>query len=327
MTRKRSCGSLKIQLIKKSREAALSAVQIFNNPNILFKSETYIVLMIIAWTYLLHAYFKENKIDYRYIDKKKSSEKRIIYQTRDGDYLYWDLTKCLKFNALPLSKNCINNLNFLIGLRNKIEHKMVGELDDALSARFQACCLNYNKYIIELFGEKFAIDKYLSFSLQFSKLSKEQRELIEDYDLPEVIETYIKTFDSGLTVEEFNSEEYATRYLFVPKTANHIGQADRVIEFVKENSDLAENINKEYVLIKESEKTKFLASQVVEIMKSKGYAKFTMHKHTELWKTNDAKNPTKCYGGIVAGKHWYWYQTWIKFVEEHCRNNESLYRY
>ena len=63
MLRKRSCGSLKIQLIKKSRESALSAVQIFNNPNILFKSETYIVLMIIAWTYLLHAYFKENKID------------------------------------------------------------------------------------------------------------------------------------------------------------------------------------------------------------------------------------------------------------------------
>ena len=36
---------------------------------------------------------------------------------------------------------------------NKIEHKMVGELDDALSARFQACCLNYNKYIVELFGD------------------------------------------------------------------------------------------------------------------------------------------------------------------------------
>ena len=325
MSRKRSCGSLKIQLIKKSRESALSAVQIFNNPNILFKSETYIVLMIIAWTYLLHAYFKENKIDYRYIDKKRSTDKRIIYQTRDGDYLYWDLSKCLKYDPLPLSKNCINNLNFLIGLRNKIEHKMVGELDDALSARFQACCLNYNKYIAELFGEKFAIDKYLSFFLQFSKLSKEQRELIEDYDLPETIETYIKTFDSGLTSEEYNSEEYATRYLFVPKTTNRPGQADRVIEFVKENTNLADNINKEYVLIKEAEKTKFLAGQIVNAMKVKGYTKFNFHKHTELWKANDAKNPVKCYGGIVAGKHWYWYQSWLNFVEEHCKKHKSWY--
>src|SRR5574344_816181 len=325
MTRKRSCGSLKIQLIKKSRESALSAVQIFNNPNILFKSETYIVLMIIAWTYLLHAYFKENKIDYRYVDNKRSSTKRIIYQTRDGDYLYWDLSKCLKHDKCPLSINCKNNLNFLIGLRNKIEHKMAGELDDALSARFQACCLNYNKYIVEIFGEKYAIDKYLSFSLQFSKLNKEQRELIDEYKLPEIIETYIKTFDSGLTNEEYNSEEYATRYLFVPKTANRVGQADRVIEFVKEDSELAEGLNKEYVLIKEAEKTKYLAGQIVKIVKEKGYIHFTMHKHTELWKAKDAKNPALKYGDLVAGKHWYWYKSWLDFVLEYCKSNSNLY--
>lgn len=88
-------------------------------------------------------------------------------------------------------------------------------------------------------------------------IRKEQRELIEDYDLPETIETYIETFDSGLTSEGYNSEECATRYLFVPKTTNRPGQADRVIEFVKENINLADNINKEYVLIKEAEKQNF----------------------------------------------------------------------
>lgn len=89
--------------------------------------------------------------------------------------------------------------------------------------------------------------------------------------MPETIETYIKTFDAGLTEEEFNSEEYATRYLFVPKTANRPGQADRVIEFVKEDSELAVGLNKEYVLIKEAEKTKYLAGQVVKLMKKKGF--------------------------------------------------------
>lgn len=325
MSRIRTCGSFKIQLIKKSRESALSAVQIFNNPNILFKSETYIVLMIIAWTYLLHAYFKDKRIDYRYIDKNKSTEKRKIYQVRDGDYVYWDLSKCLNFEQCPLSNDCKNNLKFLIGLRNKIEHKMAGELDDALSARFQACCLNYNKYITEIFGDKYAIDKYLSFSLQFSKLNKEQRELIEDYKLPETIETYIKTFDAGLTEEEFNSEEYATRYLFVPKTANRPGQADRVIEFVKEDSELAVGLNKEYVLIKEAEKTKYLAGQVVKLMKKKGFSKFGMYQHTELWKKYDAKNPKHNYGGLVAGKHWYWYKKWLDFVENFCNENSEIY--
>lgn len=202
---------------------------------------------------------------------------------------------------------------------------MAGELDDALSARFQACCLNYNKYITEIFGDKYAIDKYLSFSLQFSKLNKEQRELIEDYKLPETIETYIKTFDAGLTEEEFNSEEYATRYLFVPKTANRPGQADRVIEFVKEDSELAVGLNKEYVLIKEAEKTKYLAGQVVKLMKKKGFSKFGMYQHTELWKKYDAKNPKHNYGGLVAGKHWYWYKKWLDFVENFCNENSEIY--
>ena len=40
--------------------------------------------MIIAWTYLLHAYFKDKKIDYRYIDKNKSTGKRKFYQVRDA---------------------------------------------------------------------------------------------------------------------------------------------------------------------------------------------------------------------------------------------------
>ena len=65
-TRKRRIGSIKSELLKKSREAALSAVQIFNNPNIAFKSESYIVLMVIAWTYLLHAYYRESGVEYRY---------------------------------------------------------------------------------------------------------------------------------------------------------------------------------------------------------------------------------------------------------------------
>ena len=48
---------MKRLLLSKSREAALNAVQTFNNPLTAFKAETFIVLMVIAWMYLLHAYF------------------------------------------------------------------------------------------------------------------------------------------------------------------------------------------------------------------------------------------------------------------------------
>ena len=57
MTRRRG-PSTKGQLLEKSREAALNAVQTFNNPLTTFKTETFIVLMVIAWMYLLHAYYR-----------------------------------------------------------------------------------------------------------------------------------------------------------------------------------------------------------------------------------------------------------------------------
>ena len=58
--------SEKVDLIQKAREAMLSAVQVYNNPLITFKTESFIVLSMIAWTYLLHAYYRSQKIDYRY---------------------------------------------------------------------------------------------------------------------------------------------------------------------------------------------------------------------------------------------------------------------
>ena len=73
-SRNRSCKSIKDELVKKSREAMLAAVQVYNNPQITFKSETFITLAVISWTYLLHAYYRQNKIEYRYysqVGKKK----------------------------------------------------------------------------------------------------------------------------------------------------------------------------------------------------------------------------------------------------------------
>ena len=42
--RKRSVGSVKAQLVAKAREAALSAIRTYNDPQTTFKSETFIVL-------------------------------------------------------------------------------------------------------------------------------------------------------------------------------------------------------------------------------------------------------------------------------------------
>lgn len=322
-SRTRKVGSVKIELIQKSKEAMLTSVQVFNNPNIQFKSESFIVLAVISWTYLLHAYYRDNKIEYRYFEQQGKRKK--FDTTKYGAYKYWELERCLNEGESPVDKTTALNLRFLIGLRHEIEHQMTTKIDDLLSARFQACCLNYNQYLKSLFPKQEGIDKYLSFSLQFSSLSEKHLEQLNDYqDLPKNISTYIQTFENALPEEEFNDSKFSYRVLFVPKTVNRKGQADKVIEFIPADSDIAKGMNKEYVVVKEKEKKKFSATQIWKQIQSEGYPKFGVSQHTKLWQTENAKDPSKGYGTTVV-KSWYWYESWLSLVRSHCEQNKSKY--
>ncbi len=312
--RLRRLGSVKMELIKKSREAALAAVQIFNNPNITFKSESFVMLMVVAWTYLLHAYYRSQKVEYRYFDPVGT--KRRFHSTAHGAHKYWELERCLNDSRSPIDRDTANNLRFLIGLRHEIEHQMTTRIDDLLSARFQACALNYNETIRALFGEDFGIQKHLAFSLQFSSISTDQKDLIQNHpELPANITSCLVDFDESLSDSEFASPKYAYRILFVPKTANHKGQADQVIEFVKSDSPLADLVNKQYAVIKETERPKFYPSQVVAKAKAEGFAKFSMQKHTTSGKASMPRiqpwgSGSPSVGSAGCGTNGGWRQYW-----------------
>lgn len=321
--RNRRIGSVKNELIQKSIESMLTAVQIFNNPKIQFKSESFIVLAVISWTYLLHAYYRDKKIEYRYFEK--NSERKKFQMTKHGAYKHWELEQCLNNKNSPIDKESASNLKFLIGLRHEIEHQMTSKIDDLLSGRFQACCLNYNRYLKLLFPKQDGIEKYLSFSLQFSSLGEEQINQLKECDyLPKNIYSYLHEFDEKLDEKIYNDSRFSYRVLFVPKTANRKGQADKVIEFVSADSEIAKSLSKEYWAIKDREKPKYLPTKICKEMQKNGYKKFSMHEHTKLWKSEDAKNTSKGYG-ICIENTWYWYESWLDFVKKHCEKNSKIY--
>jgi len=322
--RRRRLFSVKEELLKKSREAALAAVQIFNNPNVTFKSETYVILMIVAWTYLLHAYYRANMIDYRYFTPR--AKRRRYDRTAHGAYKHWELERCLNEKKCPLQREVVTNLRFLIGLRHEIEHQMTTRIDDLLSARFQACCINYHEAIVSLFGEAYGIAKHLAVSLQFSSLQAEQVDALDQHPgLPGHIKQYISGFDGALAAEDYTSPKFAYRVIFVPTTVNHPSQADQVIKFVKADSEIAQQVNAAYAVVKETEKPKRLPSEIVKLMKEEGFPDFSIHIHTELWKESDAKNPSKGFGVQVA-KTWYWYESWVERVRQHCNKHATDYQ-
>jgi hypothetical protein len=274
--------------------------------------------MVIAWTYMLHAYYRSTGVEYRYF--KQGPKRRVFDRTTRGAFKYWELERCLNDDKSPIDKDAANNLRFLIGLRHEIEHQMTRALDNFLSGRYQACAINYSDYLKQLFGKRYGIDDQLTYSIQFVRLSEEQVGGAKlEAAVPERLRTYIADFDAGLSHEEYNSQRYSFRLLFKRKLVNRPGQADKVIEFIDPNSDLAKAIDKEYWVKKEVERPKFRAKDVVAEVRKAGFKQFRVfQEHVEMWKAEDAKNPAKGYGVDVQGS-WFWYQSWIDRCIELCK--------
>jgi len=84
------------ELLIKAREAMIAAVHVFNSASLTFRAELFIVTSIIAWTYLLHAWYRREGIDYRYY------EAGMVKLTKQGAERYWELGKCLRHEKCPI---------------------------------------------------------------------------------------------------------------------------------------------------------------------------------------------------------------------------------
>ena len=309
------------ELLIKAREAMIAAVHTFNSAGLTFRAELFIVTCIIAWTYLLHAWFRREGIDYRYKMADGTTKK-----TKQGEDCYWELGRCLNHNACPIPKGAVQNLQFLTELRHEIEHRSTNRIDDAVSAKLQACCINFNDAIKELFGPQYGLERRLPIALQFVTFSSDQRAVLKKTaGLPPHIESMMDTFHHALSDQEQADPRFAYRVAFVPKIGNRASNADLAIEFVKPDSEEAREISR--VLLKEVDKRRYTGKQIVQMMRSEGYGGFNQQRHTELWKSLDAKNSGKGFGcdGDYKGT-WVWHDPWVARVRAHCQEHRDRYK-
>ena len=310
------------ELLIKAREAMIAAVHTFNSAGLTFRAELFIVTAIIAWTYLLHAWFTREGIDYRHTTNQNGEQ--VVAKTPSGADKYWELSHCLKHARCPIERGAKDNLAFLLELRHEIEHRSTSRVDDAVSAKLQACCINFNDAIKTLFGAQYALERRLPIALQFVTFSPDQRALLKKAGtLPRHIETMMDEFESHLTPEQQGDPRFALRVFMVPKVANRAPSADLAVELVLPGSEVAEKFN---IALKEVEKKKYLPGEIVKNMKAEGWDRFTMDSHTKLWKRLGAKDPAKGYGAVAVGKTWCWYETWLNRVREECQQHPDRYR-
>jgi Protein of unknown function (DUF3644) len=311
------------ELLIKAREAMIAAVHTFNSAGLHFRTELFIVTAIIAWTYLLHAYFRREGVEYRYF--KNVGGVRRVEVTENGAEKFWELGRCLRDPKCPVDKGGKDNLDFLLALRHEIEHRSTSRIDDAVSAKLQACCINFNGAIKTLFGQHYGLERRLPIALQFVTFSADQRVVLKRAsNLPKNIETMMDAFHQRLSEDEQNDPHFAYRVAFVPKLANRPGTADLAIEFVKPGSEEAAEISR--VLLKEVEKTKYRPGQIVQMMQAEGFPKFELKHHTNLWQSLNAKDEKKGFGAPLFDGYWGWYETWVNRVRADCQEHADRYR-
>lgn len=254
----------------RAREAIGLAVHVFNSPTTNFKTEVFAVLANVAWTYLMHEHYE------------RKGEKIV-----DANGRTVELSKLLRRNDCPLSPGMKRNLEALKEIRDAVEHKLLRKSDVTWLPLFQACCLNFDKAICDLFGNELSLQNDLAFALQFAKLNIDQIATLQKYEVPEHIEALDARLRKGKTENELNDLEYQFRVVYTQDSAS---KSQSHIEFVRPGSEEGKKIRS--ILIKHKPADELYPhkpDKVCGFVSQRSRKRFTRYNHTQAWRKYKAR--------------------------------------
>ncbi|TNE41653.1 MAG: DUF3644 domain-containing protein [Sphingomonadales bacterium] len=289
--------------VHKAVEIMKTAIMVYNNNMIVTRSETFIVLAVIAWTHLLHARFAQSKIKPVYLNPDGTP---ILI---DGKEKHWDLSYSLERPECNLTKGQVNNLRYIIAIRNEVEHRSNEDINDDVQAKLQATALNFLKYAKDKFGAKFDFSHDLAFTIQLQALTLQSPNMIKgEAPVAKSVAAVNALLEAPMSTADFNDPDYAYRVYVVPKVSNNSKKADQAVSF----SPVGSNVE---VAIKHVERPKFRMTEAIQMLLDQGIPNVTSHTFTQAWKSEDLKAPAKGLA-IQLGGQWFWYQEGVDRIGE-----------
>lgn len=278
------------RLLAKAREAALAAIRVYNDPLAGFRTETFIVLMVIAWNSLFQAMLEQEGTDYY---ERDDLGKQLLIDGRPRVRDTWELVKL----ALPgHEKQAVRaNLDFFLRLRHLIAHRYLPALDVQVVSEAQAMLLNLENLLVGQFGEEAALGDRLCVPLQLSgfrgdgSLTSLRRAQAQ---LPTDVQEFLCRHREEVPEEVLRSPEYALQIFFVPVTANRERSADALVQFVRPG-ELTPEMEAALQNLAVVTKPKRVAvasddllrpTEVVNLVRERLPFRFTSDTHQRAWK-------------------------------------------
>ena len=258
-------------------------------------------MMAIAWTALFHSIFFKNGVKPFYVKAKNG--RYVRYEKIDGDNKAWELQECVRRFYRSENPPSRKNLEFFVGLRNKIEHRNMPQLDDQIFGECQALLLNFEALLTKEYGVQYSVNESLAISLQFSTISPDGKakalRQLQSKNYQSVME-YVRRFRSGLSDDVEQSMEHSYRVFLIPKTGNHAKSSDLAVEFIDLNTlddDSRMEFERAVALLKTRESAvahpgKMKPSDVARNVQTRLGIKFATNDHTRCWKHFEIRPPT-----------------------------------
>lgn len=199
-------------IVEASRDEASLAVRLYNDPAEVRSFEGFVVHMHLAWLYLLQAEFTRDGVDYRYWRRDKPH----LLEKVDGEPKRWELSKSVR-ERWPDEKDPVRaNIEFFIGLRNKVEHRFAREqqaLAAAVGGRAQALLLNYEAELTSQFGVASSLATRLRFPVFVGSFTAQgEKALIQlRKSLPASLRTFIAEYHANLDAAVTEDPRYELR--------------------------------------------------------------------------------------------------------------------
>lgn len=278
------------RLLAKSREAALAALRVYNDPLAQFRTETFAVLMVTAWNSLFQAICERDGTDYIAREGDGTTPQQIdsrdkVVDTRDL------MTLAIGGDDMEAVRA---NIDFWIGLRNQVAHRYIPTLDPVVVPEAQSLLLNYENTVVAEFGEDAQLGDRLTVPLHLTGFrndaaTKSLKEL--QARLPPDVNDYLARHRQSLPNEVVRSPEYSMRVYLVSVAANRANQADATLQCIRPE-DVSDELLESLADVALLPKPKRVAvasdgllkpGQVwTEVQDRTGF-KFTNNRHAAAW--------------------------------------------
>ncbi len=311
--------NLSNRLVKKSIEAFVMGIEIYNKPTIHYRIEGFSFFATNAWELMLKAELlnRGKSIYYKDDQDRTLSVSNVIVK------IYTDRNTRIRLN-----------LEKIIDLRNISTHYITEDYEVKYAPLFQACVLNFVTEINRFHSvdmTDYIPQNFLTISASYEPLSNEQIQL--KYP-PEIAEKFIaQANEIDVLSQEYDSDRFSINIkqnLYITKkkdaadfTVRVDRSSDNGVAFIKDLKDPSDTHKYSYNNVIKAVQTR-LAKKNIRLSYSSGFNQYVLNLVIEFY--NIKQNTKYAYQHVIGKQHSYTYsQQFVEFIVKQIEENPTTF--